>query len=387
MKSISHQFFLFLLFAVPTNSTAQDVIVKKDGSTILSKVLEVSETQISYKKFKNQNGPTYKMNITDIQCINYENGEQDKFDETEVNIQPSQISGGTAKPANNNKQIIDSYNNNGASFIIEERKEKKTTNWIGMLGIDNNSVISSDVLEITIVQRNSCLLNGTWSHVWPFNGHFYLLLTNKSNYTIYIDLANTFRVCNDGSYKTYYDSDQLTVSHGSGGGVGLNVGSVANVMGINGPLGTIANGVSVSAGKNNGSARTYIKQRILAIPPKGKTVLEQCEWEHVKGAALWKEENCVYKSYCEGFNYSPLQISVKKGQLIEYTFDNSPRKYLYTLTYSQKEDFSNWEALTLNVYIKTLLGGVDIYKTLIERVRRHVANDNEKVILIGGTLF
>jgi len=38
---------------------AQDVIVKKDGSTILAKVLEVNTDNIKYKKHSNQNGPTY----------------------------------------------------------------------------------------------------------------------------------------------------------------------------------------------------------------------------------------------------------------------------------------------------------------------------------------
>lgn len=32
--------------------------MKKDGTTILSKVLEVNETNLRYKKFKNPQGPT-----------------------------------------------------------------------------------------------------------------------------------------------------------------------------------------------------------------------------------------------------------------------------------------------------------------------------------------
>ena len=44
--------------------SAQDVIVKRDGSTILSKVLEVNKTDIKYKKFSNLNGPTYTIEIS-----------------------------------------------------------------------------------------------------------------------------------------------------------------------------------------------------------------------------------------------------------------------------------------------------------------------------------
>ena len=54
---------------------AQDVIVKKDGSTILSKVLEISETEIKYKKWSNQDGPMYTISRNEVNSINYQNGE------------------------------------------------------------------------------------------------------------------------------------------------------------------------------------------------------------------------------------------------------------------------------------------------------------------------
>ncbi len=58
---------------------AQDVIVKKDGSTILSKVLEISETEIKYKKWSNQDGPMYSVNKNEVNSINYQNGEVEKY--------------------------------------------------------------------------------------------------------------------------------------------------------------------------------------------------------------------------------------------------------------------------------------------------------------------
>lgn len=58
---------------------AQDVIVKNDGSTITSKVLEITSNEIKYKKFSNQKGPTYSINKEDVNYINYENGERENF--------------------------------------------------------------------------------------------------------------------------------------------------------------------------------------------------------------------------------------------------------------------------------------------------------------------
>lgn len=78
-------FILMLLSA--TNVFAQDVIVKKDGSTILSKVFEVGTSEVKYKKFSNQNGPTYSISKSDVQAINYENGEKESFNNSATTVQ------------------------------------------------------------------------------------------------------------------------------------------------------------------------------------------------------------------------------------------------------------------------------------------------------------
>ena len=69
-----------ILLMIATIASAQDVIVKKDGSTILSKIIKVGETEVEYKKFKNQQGPTYTISTSNIQAINYENGDKDTFE-------------------------------------------------------------------------------------------------------------------------------------------------------------------------------------------------------------------------------------------------------------------------------------------------------------------
>ena len=71
---------ILLFLCVSLVGMAQDVIVKKDGSTILAKVLEVTSTEVKYKKHTNLEGPTYTVSKTEIQSINYENGEKDVFD-------------------------------------------------------------------------------------------------------------------------------------------------------------------------------------------------------------------------------------------------------------------------------------------------------------------
>lgn len=76
--------FVFAMFSIIAH--AQDVIVKKDGNTITSKVTEITSTEIKYKKFSNQNGPTYTIGKNEVNYINYENGEREQMNTSISNI-------------------------------------------------------------------------------------------------------------------------------------------------------------------------------------------------------------------------------------------------------------------------------------------------------------
>ncbi len=53
---------------------AQDLITKVDGEEILSKVMEVSDREIKYKRWDNLEGPIYTMSKSKIRTVVYENG-------------------------------------------------------------------------------------------------------------------------------------------------------------------------------------------------------------------------------------------------------------------------------------------------------------------------
>jgi|GEM_PF-772083 len=74
MKIMSLGFIVMLGF----NLVAQDVILKKDGSEINAKVLEITD-QIKYKDFDFQSGPTRNVNISEVFMITYENGKKEVF--------------------------------------------------------------------------------------------------------------------------------------------------------------------------------------------------------------------------------------------------------------------------------------------------------------------
>ncbi len=76
------KFYLLLIGALflATTAEAQDVIVRKDGTTVLAKVEKVGTSEIEYRKWGNIEGPIYSAAIADIISINYENGTRDTFE-------------------------------------------------------------------------------------------------------------------------------------------------------------------------------------------------------------------------------------------------------------------------------------------------------------------
>jgi len=75
---------LFLIISYFVN--AQDMIVKKDGSIVKVKIVEVGDDIIKYKKFGNLDGPLYSVSKSNLTSINYENGEVEKFESSEKTV-------------------------------------------------------------------------------------------------------------------------------------------------------------------------------------------------------------------------------------------------------------------------------------------------------------
>jgi len=59
---------------------AQDFIIKENGDEIKAKILEIGLTEIKYKNFNNQSGPTYTIPMSSLFMIKYENGVKDMIE-------------------------------------------------------------------------------------------------------------------------------------------------------------------------------------------------------------------------------------------------------------------------------------------------------------------
>jgi len=84
-----------LLFIAPILAKAQDIIIKTDKTEIKSKVLEITDDAIKYKKFEALDGPTYSVKKAAVFMILYKNGTKEYMD----NPTPPPAPVATATPA------------------------------------------------------------------------------------------------------------------------------------------------------------------------------------------------------------------------------------------------------------------------------------------------
>ncbi|OUJ75927.1 hypothetical protein [Hymenobacter crusticola] len=65
---------LFALFFWSLSAQAQDLLTKTNGEELLVKVLEITPTEVSYKRADNLDGPLIKVRRNDVFMIRYANG-------------------------------------------------------------------------------------------------------------------------------------------------------------------------------------------------------------------------------------------------------------------------------------------------------------------------
>jgi len=131
---------LFLLCSV--SSFAQDVIVKKDGSTIVCRVEKVSETDVTYKLWSDLKGSSYVMDKSLVSAINYENGKKKIISELEPLPQHNDQYDGTQSMSDAELLKLDEKLNRESILIIQKTNQEKeylqkkikrlkTIGWIG----------------------------------------------------------------------------------------------------------------------------------------------------------------------------------------------------------------------------------------------------------------
>lgn len=344
-------------------ASAQDVIVKRDGGTVISKVLEIDETSVKYKKASNVDGPTYTIKISEIQSINYENGERETFDnvsEGNAAKNANALQGYVEKPADaRNAEILALHNREyGVTEKVAKKakKESPAKVWAVILGVKQSSVMSNEDIEMTFRREVVTAMDGIGADVV-----YCISLKNKTDRPIYIDRGRCFRIGSDGNSLCYFeDSEQTTISVGGGSGSSVNLGGVAGALGVGGAVGQLANGVSVGGGSSHSVSTTYQKQRFIAIPPHGSRNLTEEKRVQTQKGNLIKDDKYQLVENAETFE-SVSENGLKRGfanigQTIMMEEEEIPWNMEYIISYSTDENFLTYSSLKAKMYIHEIIG-------------------------------
>lgn len=114
------QLLVMLVLLCSAVVNAQDVIVKKDGSTIVCRVVNLTDSEIIYKKWSDLNGSNYVMERSAASAINYQNGKKVNLSEATNLYRP-----------NNQNDGVQQYNDRALLAIDNKSNilEKKAKNW------------------------------------------------------------------------------------------------------------------------------------------------------------------------------------------------------------------------------------------------------------------
>jgi len=83
MKSFGIFYVVFLAVGL-WSVTAQDLVILREGSVIEAKVMEISPTEIRYKRFDYLDGPTVIVPTSNVLSIRYENGKVESINASSI---------------------------------------------------------------------------------------------------------------------------------------------------------------------------------------------------------------------------------------------------------------------------------------------------------------
>ena len=162
---------LFLLFTGGVFSVnAQDLIVLKDGNIIEAQVLEISSTDIRYKRFNHLDGPTIVVSVNNVLSIRYENGTVEIFNTPPVSgqtIPQADISQeGNIVPQLNQPTALQSILNDLPAILIAGnylKFEFSGESWVAKV---NGESFSTGTIEFETTAEGG-ILTLRQTHIWP----------------------------------------------------------------------------------------------------------------------------------------------------------------------------------------------------------------------------
>ncbi len=345
---------IFLLF-VGHALQAQDLIVKKSGEVLTVYNIDIADKWVYYTADASTDGDLKRISKEEVFSVKIGSGEMQMIGTAQA-AQPAapkaeepQNEVATAAPtiverktADNNAAMITHFNRTEITGIQKkEPNDKKVQSGYAVVKAGRASVLSNEDIEVSMEMVRD-------ERLWEWVVGYRIHLKNKTNRMIYVDLANTFRIMNNGASKVYYDGSQVTETKGGSTGGAVNLGAIAGGVGVGGAIGTIASGINVGGARQNSTSQTFGTQRIITIPPMGKVELPP----HYR--ADRKEVVEEYDSF--RFDLPEGAFTLHCRHIYNFDEETSPWRNHFVVTYSHEADFKTYANLKFSLYAAQLIG-------------------------------
>ena len=257
------KFFITLIVLLCTMQSivAQDVLITTDGDVMTVYIDDIGSSTIYYKTTNSDAAQLQRIDKSKVYMVK-------KADGTKIDLSsastPTEKATTTAQPMNielseaakqRNKELIDALNKAASLPEHEKPKDKLAYSFYATIGVEDNSVMCNDDIEISFEARSDIY----WGTGRNGSANISFTIKNNTNKTIFIDLAETYFVSN-GESSAYYIPTAYSSSTSKTGDA--NAGTFAGAMGIHDY-------------QTNISTSTVYSQRIISIPPNSYKGLDE----------------------------------------------------------------------------------------------------------------
>ncbi|MBR1687292.1 MAG: hypothetical protein IJ710_02035 [Prevotella sp.] len=187
---------------------------------------------------------------------------------------------------------------------------------------------------------------------------FQLAIYNKTDNVVYVDKENSF-VYTNGIPQNLFGNTSQTTGSMSGSGASLNLGGVANALGIGGAAGSILGGVTVGGNSGQVNTTTVYEKRILTLAPKSGAILYT--WEHTVELETMMGVSSI-PGYAGKFidQRTGEKIKMQKGMVRNYQRETSPLQLKGIVKYALEEAFAAPTQVTVDNFLSDIV--IDSYK-------------------------
>lgn len=342
-------------------ATAQDIIVKIDGDTLKVYDLKVNAKFITYRETPGKDAPSRRIGKAKVLSVKKRNAKSViiskpipvpefvpdtvwqtqkvsvenpayKQQKTSNEKQKGEIQRSVAP---DNAALVAAYNKNYSGYGNKKPKKEKVARAVAIMGVSAGSILSNEDIEVEILKSSETF-------------QYKILVQNKSDNIIYLDLENCFRINNDGTFKAYYSGKQIRQNKKSNSKVSISTkNNTSRPQYIDGRK-TITRSTTFTLEDKAQTSQVVKEQKILAIPSKGKVALPPCV--SLNDYEEFIEEYDAFYATLPVAQY-PLHVS----QVTNIAEQQAPYKNSFIITYSPNKKFETYSTVKFSLYLKKLI--------------------------------